>query len=222
MKNSALVSVIVPVFNQEKFVGRCLRSLLSQNFPLENYEIIVVNDGSTDSTELAIKPFADQITILRHDQNRGLPATLNYGLRNATTPFVVRVDSDDYVNENFLLFLYTFLQKNPDMDAISCDYILVDENELFIERKNALEDPIACGIMFRLEQLIEIDLYDEDFLVHEERDLRIRFLAKYDIHRLQLPLYRYRMHDTNLTKNITEYQVHMKRLVKKHGEGAAE
>ena len=55
--------------------------------------------------------------------------------------------------------------------------------------------------MFRTEQLIDIGLYDEDFLLHEEKDLRIRFLRKYSIERIPLPLYRYRRHHDNITNN---------------------
>ena len=107
------------------------------------------------------------------------------------------------------------------MDAIACDYILVDDHEEVLARKNCIEEPIACGIMFRTEQLIDIGLYDESFLLHEERDLRIRFLKKYSIHRLELPLYRYRRHNANMTNN-TEFHAHyMTNLIKKHGEDAA-
>ena len=63
-KKSKLISVIVPVYNQEKFIGRCIRSLLVQNIPKEQYEIIVVNDGSTDKTEYALKIFSEDITIV--------------------------------------------------------------------------------------------------------------------------------------------------------------
>lgn len=79
-----------------------------------------------------------------------------------------------------------------------------------------MESPIACGIMFKTEQIIEIGLYDEDFLLHEERDLRIRFLKKYNIYRLELPLYRYRKHENNITGNKKEMDHYMSSLLKKH------
>jgi hypothetical protein len=131
----------------------------------------------------------------------------------------VRVDSDDYVNAEFLPILHLFLSNNRYMDAIACDYLVVDDREEVLERKNCTEDPIACGIMFRTEQLIEIGLYDESFLLHEDRDLRFRFLQKYKIHRLELPLYRYRRHGANITNNAEHMAHHMTRLIQKHGEG---
>lgn len=221
MTNIPTVSVIVPVFNQEKFIGRCLRSLLSQNYPRASFQIIVVDDGSTDRTPYALELFQDEITLLRNGFNQGLPASLNRAIRATSAPFVVRVDADDYVNSNFLNLLNLFLSQNPYMDAIACDYLLVNDREEVISRKSCAEEPIACGIMFRTEQLIDIGLYDESFLLHEERDLRIRFLKKYGIHRLELPLYRYRRHDTNMTNDTESHAHHMANLIKKHGEGAA-
>lgn len=64
-----------------------------------------------------------------------------------------------------------------------------------------MADPIACGIMFRVEHVIDIGLYDEDFLSREDEDLRLRFLKKYQIERIKLPLYRYRKHENNMTND---------------------
>jgi glycosyltransferase involved in cell wall biosynthesis len=213
------VSVVVPVYNQERYVGRCLRSLLSQSYPRDAFEIIVIDDGSHDRTSYALELFQDDIILERNDTNLGLPASLNRGIRSASARYVVRVDSDDYVNAEFLNLLSLFLEHNRYMDAVACDYLLVNDCEEVLARKNCAEDPIGCGIMFRTEQLIDIGLYDESFLLYEERDLRFRFLQKYSIHRLELPLYRYRRHDANLTNNVEAQAEHNARLIKKHGEG---
>lgn len=220
MSKTPTVSVLVPVHNQEKYIGRCLRSLLSQNYPREAFEIIVIDDGSRDRTPYALELFQDEIVLVRNETNLGLPASLNRGIRATSAPYVVRVDSDDYVNANFLSLLSLFLDNNHYMDAVACDYLMVDDREEVLARKSCLDEPIACGIMFRTEQLIDIGLYDEGFLLHEERELRFRFLQKYSIHRLELPLYRYRRHDTNITNNTEAMKLHMDNLIKKHGEGA--
>ena len=102
------------------------------------------------------------------------------------------------------------------MDAVACDYNLVNNKENVLSRENCIENPIACGIMFNKDQIIKIGLYDENFLLHEERDLRIRFLKKYNIHRLELPLYRYRKHENNMTNNKNDMDYHMSNLEKKH------
>ncbi len=221
MKHAPTVSVIVPVFNHEKYIGRCIRSLMAQEYPREDFEIIVIDDGSSDRTPYALELFQDEITLIKNETNCGLPASLNRGIHASTAPYVVRVDSDDYVNAYFLRILSMSLSNNLYMDAVACDYLTVDDREEVLGRKNCLEEPIACGIMFRTEQLIDIGLYDESFLLHEERDLRFRFLEKYNIHRLELPLYRYRRHDANMTNDEDAMSLHMNNLIEKHGPGAA-
>lgn len=220
VRHPPLVSVIVPAYNQEKYIGRCLRSLIAQDLPREKFEIIVIDDGSTDRTAYALQLFDGEVRAIANERNLGLPASLNRGVHAAIAPFVVRVDADDYVNAQFLSLLQLFLSANRYMDAVACDYLLVDDREEVLSRQNCMENPIACGIMFRTEQLIEIGLYDEDFLLHEERDLRIRFLAKYNINRLEIPLYRYRRHENNITNNRAEMDRHMDNLIEKHGEKA--
>ncbi len=224
-KKQPKVSVIVAVYNQERFIGRCLRSLLHQTLQHTDYEVIVVDDGSTDRTAYALNLFTDRfdapIKIITNESNLGLPASLNRGIQVAQAKYVVRVDSDDFVNANFINFLQFFLDTNQYADAVACDYYLVDDAENVLERANCMEKPIACGIMFRKEQLIELGLYDEDFRCHEERELRIRFEKKYQIHRLELPLYRYRRHDNNITNNTAEMSQHFENLVRKHGDIAS-
>ena len=75
------VSVLVPVYNQERFIGRCLRSLLSQNYPREEFDIVVIDDGSTDRTPYALELFKDEIILVRNDQNLGLPTSLSNTVR---------------------------------------------------------------------------------------------------------------------------------------------
>ena len=81
--------------------------------------------------------------------------------------------------------------------------------------KISIKDPIACGILFRYDHLIDIGLYDEKFLLYEEQDLRIRFLKKYNMSRVEIPLYRYRMHKSNNTKNQKKMSENLKKLKKK-------
>ena len=91
-----------------------------------------------------------------------------------------------------------------------------DEIENILKKENSKKKPIGCGIMFRAESLINVGMYDKNFLVHEDRDLRIRFTKKYNIDRIALPLYRYRKHQKNITKDRTKMKLHYKKLIKKH------
>lgn len=216
------ISVIVAAYNQEKFIGRCLRSLLHQTLAHDVYEVIVVNDGSSDLTAYALEQFSDNsdspIRVVTNEINLGLPASINRGISVARGQYIVRVDADDFVNANFINFLYFFLETNQHIDAVACDYLLVDDEEAVIDRGDARNKPIACGIMFRKEQLYDIGLYDESFRCHEERDLRIRFEQKYKLAFLGIPLYRYRRHENNLTNNIEDMEHHFTNLIAKHGK----
>jgi glycosyltransferase involved in cell wall biosynthesis len=207
--NMPQVTVIIAALNQEKYIGRCIRSLIAQNFPRTKYEIIVVDDGSSDRTSYALELFQDEIQIIKNESNLGLPASLNSVIKKIRTPFFVRVDADDYVSRNFLLYLHEFATNNTYMDAIACDYNMVDDSGAIMSRNDCMQKPIACGILFRTDQIINIGLYDEKFLAQEEQDLRIRFLSKYKVYRLELPLYRYRRHESNMTKD-TEKMNHYK------------
>lgn len=216
-----LVSVIVPAYNQERYIGRCLRSLLQQTMSQDQYEIVVIDDASSDRTPYALELFHDQIVRLRNPVNLGLPGSLNRGIQAARGRYVVRVDSDDYVNANFVNILHFFLDQNPRHDAVACDYLLVDDDEQVLERADCTEDPIACGIMFRRDQLLAVGLYDESFLRHEEREFRLRFERHFRIGRLELPLYRYRRHEHNMTNDTGAMDLHRDRLAAKHGLDAA-
>ena len=213
-----LISVIVPAYNQEKYIGRCIRSLLSQNINKNLFEIIIIDDKSDDNTKKVIKNYSKDLIVIKNNKNLGLPKSLNLGIKKAKSNYVVRVDSDDYVNEEFLSIIMKFSKLNPETDAFACDYYKVDDNEKIIEKVNCLKKPIGCGIIFKTHHLIDIGLYDEDFLINEEKDLRIRFKKKYSIQRIALPLYRYRQHENSLTKNKIikkNYDIKLKNKYKK-------
>lgn len=213
MKNIK-VSVIIPTYNREKFIGRCLRSLLSQSIGVENFEIILIDDGSTDYSGKIYEAFSEDIIIIKHKKNLGLPSALNTGIKKAKGRFIVRIDSDDYVNSEFLNILFLFISENPEYDAVACDYQLVDDKENVIRKVDCNKEPIGCGIMFKTKNLIEIGLYDEKFLLHEEKELRLRFEKKYKINRVPLALYRYRKHASNMTNNKKKYKNKLKMLKK--------
>jgi glycosyltransferase involved in cell wall biosynthesis len=216
---SPQVSIIIPAFNAERFIGRALRSVIGQSY-VDAFEIIVVDDCSTDRTAFALELFKGEISLLRNDSRLGLPGTLNRAIRAARGKYIVRVDADDYVAHDYLYILQRFLEGNTHMDAIACDYLVVDDAENIIERVNCMERPIGCGIMFRSDHLIDIGLYDDALLMHEDRDLRLRFLEKYAIARLELPLYRYRRHNGNMTNDKTASETYERKLREKHGGGS--
>ena len=80
--SNKLISVIVPVYNQETYIGRCIRSLLNQSLDQNKYEIILINDGSTDNTKFALDLFSGGIIrVIHSNSNHGLPFSLNQGIK---------------------------------------------------------------------------------------------------------------------------------------------
>ena len=209
------VTVLITIHNHEKYIGRCIRSLLSQKIDKKFFEIIIINDASTDNSEAIIDVFSKDITYFKNKRRIGLPGSLNLGIKKIKTPYFVRVDSDDYVNENFLEYLVNFIEYNKKKDAVAVDYYLVNEHEEILERVNCLERPIGCGIIFRTDQIVKLGMYDNKFLLHEDKDLMSRFLKKYEVSRLELPLYKYRQHDKNISKNKKFDLKYKKKLLKK-------
>ena len=213
MQTNFFVSVIVPVYNSENFIGRCLRSLKNQTLSKKNYEIIVVDDFSNDFSLNEIKKQkSNNIKLIKNKKNLGLPASLNIGIKKAKGTLIVRVDSDDWVHEDFLNILSTFLFLNKNLDAVSCDYALTNANEKVLKIENCIKKPIGCGIMFRIQQLYELGLYNVKFKYAEEEALRKQFLKKYSITRIPLNLYRYRQHKNNRSKNKKLVKLYNKKI----------
>ena len=197
------VSIIITNYNYGKYITRCIRSCLNQHN--HNPQVIVVDDGSSDNSLEKIVPFAKDILLIRNDKNMGVAEASNIGIRAAKGQYVIRVDADDFVNDNMIFFMRTYLTFNHDVFCVSCDYLLVDEYENLIERKCSEKDPISCGIMYRRDLLIDFGSYNPKMKHREEEELRKRLGDKYRIHHLCIPFYRYRMHKDNKTKSA-EYE----------------
>jgi len=208
------ISVIIPCYNHAKFIHRCLRSILHQSLDKKLYNIIVVDDGSTDNSLKEIQSYGKFIKVIKNKKNKGLPFSLNAAIKKSNSEYIVRLDSDDYVNFNFLLFLLKFIENNKDTaDAACTDYYIINEDEKFLFKENSQEKPIGCGIIFKRKHLLAIGLYNEKYLMHEEIELRIRYDKKFrKVLRIQLPLYRYRRHNNNITNNKIKFAKYRKSL----------
>ena len=211
-----MVSIIITTYNYAQYLERAIRSALEQSISRDQFEIIVVNDASTDHTAQILLNYQEEARVFNLEKNLGLSGARNFGIKKARGQFVVFLDADDYIHRDLLKAEKLFLDENNKLDAVSCDYYLVDERGSHIEHVNAEESPIACGIMFRKDFLYEIGLYDESFRAREEEDLRMRWLSSFNIYNLIIPLYRYRMHTSNLTKDQGEMDKHAEMLEEKH------
>lgn len=212
------VTVIITCYNYARYLGRAIRSAYNQSLEKSRYEIIVVNDASTDETSEVLKDYDDFVRIVNLKENVGLAEARNIGVRKAMGRFIVFLDADDYIHRDMLLMQYNYLTMDHDMDAISVNYVTVNQEEAHVSRFSAEDDPIACGIMYRRDLFFDVGLYDKNFRAREEEDFRIRFLKKYSIYNIPLPLYRYRRHDNNLTNNQEIMEEFKTKLNEKHQE----
>lgn len=210
------VSVIITCHNYARYLSRSIRSAINQTIDKKEYEIIVVDDASTDETQKVIASYSGLVKNVRLKKNVGLAAARNEGIKKALGRYVVNLDADDYIDENLVSIELMFLNSNASWDAVSCDYYLVDENEKHIGRVSGSEKPIACGVMFRTDLILGIGLYDENFKMREDEDLRLRFEKNHNIRNVELPLYRYRKHDNNMTNNKIGMAKYKKILKTKH------
>lgn len=213
-------SIIVTSYNYGSYVERCLRSCLSQNFPANEYEVVLVDDASTDDTRALLEKFKDQpnLRVILNDTNVGVAEASNIGVRASRGQFFVRVDADDYINRDLVSFLTRYLTENHDAFCVSCDYFLVDDFGNKLERKYAETSPISCGIMYRTDLISRLGLYNSEFRHREEEELRARLAEQYAIHHLRIPLYRYRMHANNKTKNKEEMERYLGLKQMLHGK----
>ena len=210
-----IISIIIPTFNYDKYIARAIRSCVEQSFPKRDFEIIVINDSSKDSTRYILESYGHWIHVIENIENKGLPSCRNTGIMNAKGEFIVNLDADDYIHKDFLNICYLTICFN-NYDAVATDYFLVDDNEAIIKRISVKDSPIACGIMFRKQQMIDVGLYDPELKIGEDVDFRIRFENSYSIKNINLPLYRYRMHKENNTSNIVQNQGFLDMVAKKN------
>ena len=178
-----LVSVIIPVYNSESYLHRCVDSLLTQSYT--DFELILVDDGSRDSSSDICDEYArkDGRVKVFHKENAGVSSARNLGLDNATGEFVVFVDSDDWVDIHFLEYLYTAVHKEK-FDIAVCEIINYYGHKIKISNNSLIEKgkcayikhqiiagfTSVCNMMFNREFIeanrlrFEKVRYSEDFI----------------------------------------------------------
>lgn len=132
------ISVIVPIYNQEKYLEKCINSLLKQEY--SNYELILINDGSTDSSENIIKKYCSNPRIKYiKKENSGVSDSRNIGISKATGEYIVFVDGDDTVERDYLKVMSCNMKNN---DVVICAYNICDEKYNIKEKieYNKIED----------------------------------------------------------------------------------
>ena len=192
------ISVIVTNYNYEKWLRRCIRSLINQNF--DDYEIIIIDDCSTDNSRNILLEYQDidKIKLIFNKSNVGVGCSSTIGAKKAIGKYIVRVDADDYVHNDFLKCLYLWASFN-NSHAVACDYQEVNFNEDVLGTMSQEKNPIACGILYRTDLLEYLSYWNENLRINEDVDMIKRFKKQFKLEYLNIPLYRYFQHDNSLT-----------------------
>lgn len=180
------ISIIVPVYNTERFVSKCIESILGQSF--EDFELILIDDGSTDQSGDICDKYAikDSRVKVIHQKNRGVSAARNRGLDVAQGNYLYFVDSDDYLESNALEIIYPYFF-DSDIDMVCFGFQYRDENYHLLNKKQnekrVLTQDELFSELFKSPNLITASCYNKvyrrDKIINLRFDENISFLEDY-------------------------------------------
>jgi len=189
--NTPLVSIIIPAYNAELYIETAINSILNQSH--QHFEIIIINDGSTDSTETVVNQFSDARIRIISQTNGGMSSARNAGLRAATGEFISFLDSDDYWLPKKLEKQVALLQDNPDLGFCSTQTRVETPDGEFVNdwlcpvinisivhtimSKSASIAGSASSVLARKEVQQKVGFFDESLTGLEDTDMWIRFAA---------------------------------------------
>lgn len=178
MNTNKLISVIIPLYNKEKYVAETIKSVLNQTYA--NFELIIVNDGSTDNSLKVVEKFKDKRIRIFSKENGGQSNTRNYGIKKSKGAFFTFIDADDMWYKDHLTNLYNvFLQHND--DNIFCDKYTSDKKTNFlendtitiIEKNNILNYFYKSQFLFSLCNCLIKKKHIEEYSLNLEEELSI-------------------------------------------------
>lgn len=201
------ISVVLPVYNGEKYVGNAIESILKQTY--KNIEIIIVNDSSTDNTMEIIKKYAmndTRISIYSNEVNQKLPKTLNIGFARATGDFLTWTSDDNRYHPMAFSKMAQILDTREDIDLVYTDFSIVDMNGNLIEEIKEEEpdeirfkDNIGACFLYRRSLADKVGEYNPDTFLAEDYDFFIRCYKYGRFYHIPENLYDYGRHDGNLS-----------------------
>lgn len=206
------VTVYITNYNYGAFIEQAVESVLHQT--MQDFELIIIDDGSTDNSREIIERYEPDPRIQAiFQQNKGLNVTNNIALRAARGKYIVRLDADDYFHPQALEKLTAKLDADPELGLVFPDYYFVNEaGEVTEEFKRhnfdedvSLLDQAAHGActMIRTQFLRDLGGYNESFSCQDGYELWVKFTAHYKVANVGEPLFYYRRHSSNLTRNET-------------------
>ena len=215
-----LISIIMPVYNGEAFIGEAIRSVLDQSYP--NWELIIIDDGSNDDTSNIVNAFSDSRIRYTYQENRGQSAALNKGFDLAIGDYVTTLDSDDWYPQNSLYDRVCYLDQHPQFSAVYGDGYYCDESGKLLKRfsdyrKSNLEGNLYealvessffgtnSPVMFSRQSIEQRRLrYDEAIFWSKDWDFFIRLAQNIEFGYVDSIVAYYRLHGANMTLALPE------------------
>ncbi len=216
---SNMISVIVRTYNSAAFVEHALKSIFDQTLPCSFYEIIVVDDGSSDDTKKILARHHGKIRVV-FQEHLGAMRALNVGIKNARGNYIILLDSDDTFEPAILEKMRALAALHPDAEFIYCDYYekaMGAGATKIIPTGDNIFNCVAEGILFRKTLLEEIGLYDES-LFFPEYDVLIKIYKNHKGLHIPQPLFTYNRRAGSLTSKKDRVAVGKQELIKKYGD----
>ncbi|RND00664.1 glycosyltransferase family 2 protein [Lysinibacillus halotolerans] len=230
------VSVIMPVYNGEKYIKLAINSVLNQSY--KDIELIVVDDGSTDSTAVIVKKIIEDNKLFDlkylYQENKGPSVARNVGIENAKGEYIALLDSDDYYHRDKIYEHINYLLKNPNIDIAYGDLTIVNseseiQNTLKAEMPSENQNLFLASMLFRQfipgpatlvgkRECFINNPYNPDIIYAEDYDLTIRLAMKYKFAYVPEGIYYCRRHDRNLSNNHEAQLQSEIRIVRKIGK----
>ena len=208
--NKSLVTIYITNYNYGNYIEESIESVLNQTY--YNYELIIIDDGSTDNSFEILKKYKsyDKIKII-YQKQKGLTATNNVALRNSNGVYIVRLDADDYLDENAIELMVNELDKNKKIALVFPDYTLIDRdgNRIKKIKRHNFDNEVklfdqpahgACTLI-RVDILKKLGGYDEEFDRQDGYSLWLKVIRQFKVKNINKSLFYYRQHNTNLTQN---------------------
>ena len=223
------ITVVTPTYNRANLLQKAMKSILEQT--LEDWEYIIVDDGSNDGTEEVVKELTDErIQYIKFDQNRGANAARNRGIQEACGEFVSFLDSDDILEPNHLEQVASVLDSSEEKiggvytshRTVGSDKIvhLNIANNILNHPHQVIEDYSVGGfsvLTFRKSIFEKVGVLDTDFQAFQDREFLIRFLDYYELLPVENVLVTYHMHQERISTDPNRKLGALDELIMKHG-----
>jgi glycosyltransferase involved in cell wall biosynthesis len=225
------VTVVIPTYNSGHFLGDSIQSVLTQTF--QDFEIIIVDDGSTDNTKEVVQSFTDLRLGYVYQENEGVSVARNYGFRLSSGNDVIFLDSDDVLLQDTLRKCVNVLDNYPEAGLCYGQVNMMDEdgyifrvrkssfahNSGIVDQKNQIRELLfTCRIttsaaLIRHQCLNEVGAFHEKLRISEDRHMFIRIAKKFPVAYLAEPLIKYRVHTDQLHKQVDPKVAEMANLL---------